>query len=52
MASISATVASYQADLRSRVSGRAAECSVFGGLDFLLAPWVEPWFWSMLIGVA
>ena len=25
---------------------------MFGGLDFLLAPWAEPWFWSMPVGVA
>ena len=34
------------------MTGRAAEYSVFGGLDFLLAPWAEPWFWSVPIGVA
>ena len=26
------------------LTGRAAEYSVFGGLDSLLAPWAEPWF--------
>ena len=34
------------------LTGVAAEYSVLVGLDFLLAPWAEPWFWSMPVGVA
>ena len=60
MVSISVAVASYQADLRSRVSGKdssiltggAAEKSMLSGLDFLFAPKAEPRFWAVPIGVA
>ena len=34
------------------LTGRAAEYSVFGGLDFLPAPWAKPWIWAMPIGMA
>ena len=34
------------------LTGRAAEYGMLGGLDFLLAPWAEPWFWAMPVGIA
>ena len=36
----------------SILTGGAAEHGVFSGLDFLLAPWAKPRFWTMPIRMA
>ena len=61
LASISVAVASYQAVLRPRdsgkdppgvLTGRAAEYGMLSCLDFLLTPWAKPWVLAEPIGVA